>query len=471
MTMQHQREGLLLPEATQTPDDLHVYEAFKAAHLDTTEVYRQMSLEGEQKQRALVALRAGEDADFSVPESPDEVPLDSRIAVLKDWKRELIADPSIDPDIKQAYRWKVNEDIANLYMLQASREGNMSAFRRWNKYIYGEPDEMIYRGALDWVAADAEQIIASSDKSFAIESAQKVLALLEGQRGYRELLAPDEETFAAVREDHLREGGYYALLLDGVTLPHDGKITNEVGDAALRHVLRNNLQSDYEIVDAPGAAWSVVHSRSEVERPKTYNMPAKRFVGLGVGHEIGRHLLERVNGLRGPVRLAAGGLDRTEKGNEGRAIVSEIVPYESFDEFGKLVRWRDILRRDIAIGYAWGIGQDEPRTSKETYAFMNAIDTMYQAKLTGQDASETQDKAHKKTGDLLARVLRGVDGAKGGAYLKDKVYLEGHVATWLTAAQKGAQSISEGDLGKFDINNPRHIALLQNKGLLPKEPL
>jgi len=466
--MEYKREGLLLPESTQTPDDSSLYQSFEAAHLDNTEVYRSMSPEGERKQAILEALRNGHDTDFAAPASSDEIPLTDRIAALKQWKRELIADMAIDSEIKQAYRWKVNEDIANLSMLEASRAGNMNAFRRWNKYIYGEPDETIYRAALDWVAHDAENIVASSDKPLAVESARSVLSMLDGQRGYRELLAPDEETFKAVQDDHMREGGYYALLLDGVSLP-DGKVTPETGDTALRHIVSNNLQSDYEIVDAPGAAWSVVHSRHEVERPATYNMPTKRFVGLGIGHEIGRHLLERVNGLRGPVRLAAAGLDRTEWGNEGRAIASEIVPYESFDEFGKLVRWRDILRRDIAIGYAWGVGQDEPRTSKEVYAFMNAIDTMYQAKLSKDDEQTTRDKAHKKTGDLLVRVLRGVDGKQGGAYLKDKVYLEGHVATWLTAAQKGARAISDGDLGKFDINNPRHITLLQNKGLLPKD--
>jgi hypothetical protein len=41
------------------------------------------------------------------------------------------------------------------------------------------------------------------------------------------------------------------------------------------------------------------------------------------------------------------------------------------------------------------------------------------------------------------------------------------VSNWLTAATRGPQAISEGDLGKFDINNPRHIQALQKVGLLP----
>lgn len=466
--MIRQREGLLLTETPEKPKDLDIFESFETAHLDATEVYRQMSLSGSEKEHAARDMQAGKDVRFLPETFTDSVSLDDRIVALKAWKQDLLVNDELDDDIKQAYRWRVNEDIANLFMLKASRDGDMNAFRRWNKFIYGEPDETIYRAALDWVSHDAEKLVASSDKPLVVDAAQKVLAYTEGRRGYRELLAPDTETFEAVREDHLREGGYYALLLDGAIIPKDGKVTNEVGDAALRHILRNNLQSDYELADSD-SGWGVVHSKLQVERPKEYNMPVKRFIGLGAGHEIGRHLLEKMNGLRGPLRLASAGLDRTEWGNEGRAIVSEIVPYESFDEFGKLVRWRDILRRDIAIGYAWGIDGDTPRTSKEVYTFMNSIDTMYQSKLTPDSADDTTTKAAKKTSDLLVRVLRGVDGAQGGAYLKDKVYLEGHVATWMTAALKGPGAISDGDLGKFDINNPRHITLLQNYGLLPTE--
>lgn len=465
-SMNYKREGLLLPEQAQTPADTSLFESFQAAHVNNIETYTQMSLEGDRKDRALEQLRNGEDVDVTAHEL-DEQELADRMSALKEWKRELIADQSIDADIKQAYRWRVNEDIANIHMLEASRKGDMNAFRRWNEFIYGKPDEVVYRAALDWVASDAEAIIAKPGQhEAAIAAAQNVLDMLDGERGYRELLAPDAETFEQVKNDHMREGGYYALLLAGVEIP-SGKVTNETGDPVLEHVVRENLQSDYDITDSSSTTWSVAHSQHAVKRPKAYNMPRERYIGLGLGHEIGSHLLERVNGDRGPLKLASQGLDRYEDGNEGRATIREQVPYDTFDEFGKLVRWRDILRRHIAVSYGHGVGEDAPHTSRETYAFVNAIDTMYQAKLTPGDPEATAEKAHRKTGLLITRVLRGVDGEQGGAYLKDKVYLEGHVACWLTAAEHGSQAISEGDLGKFDINNPRHINLLQKMGALP----
>ena len=464
--MKYSREGLLLPAREVNSVDSEIFESFSAVHLNTVATYEQMSLVGDRKQQAANDLRAGKDVDFTV-HNIDRLDLEEQITSLKRWKVELIADDSIDEDVKQIYRWRVNEDIANKYMLRASIDGNMNAYRRWNEYVYGKPNEHIYQAALDWVANDADTIITTSQKPETVAAAEKVQAMLADKRGYRELLAPDPIIFEAVRDDHMKEQGYYALLLAGVEIP-EGKVNTETGDPILRHVLLNNLQSTYDISDASAGTWSVSHSDSSVKRPKKYDIASERFIGLGLGHEIGSHLLEKVNGQRGPLALAANGLDRYESGNEGRATIREQVPYETFDEFGKLVRWRDILRRHIAVSYAEGVGEDAPHTSQELYQFMYTIDMMYQSKLkTPLDGQSHEDKAHSKTAALVTRILRGVNGSKGGAYLKDKVYLEGHVACWATAAERGPTAISDGDLGKFDINNSRHIFLLQNYGLLP----
>jgi hypothetical protein len=465
--MKYERHGLLLPEPTQTAVDHELKRSFESAHLGARETFKDLEVSAERQQAIEDAWHNGEDASL-LTEHLDEDELIQRLQELQEWKTELLARDDIESSLMQVYRWRVNENIARIHMLIASKNGDMDNFHRYNEFIYGKPDEDIYRAALDWVAHDAEMLLANPDTELAPkEAATKVLGMLRDKRGYRELLVPEKDTFQAVRDNHLRPGGYYALLLAGVEVPESGKINNALGDPILKHVIKENLQSDYVIVDAKGASWGMSHSVAAVERPAVYDMPMQRFFGLGVGHEIGSHLLERMNGLRGPIELAAGGLDRTEAGNEGRAVIREQVQYETFDEFGKLVRWRDILRRHIAISYASGVGEDSLKTSSETYAFMNMIDTMYQARLKPNDSEELiKEKAQVKTDNLLLRELKGTDG-KGGAGLKDKVYLEGHVASWLTAAIHGPERISEGDLGKFDINNARHVTFLQQWGLLP----
>lgn len=466
--MKIRREGLLVPERTTPPVDLDLFETFQAAHLDKTAAYTEMSVTGERKEKALVELARGENVDLTIQDS-DPARLQERLQALRAWKHNLLQDKSLDPELKQAYRWKVNENIANIHMLEASHSGDMARFRRWNEFIYGKPNEAVYRAALDWVAHDAELLLEKPDQKPAIaEAAQTVLSLLESERGDRELLVPDAAIFDAVRRDQLQPGGYFDLLLDGADIPREGKITKEIGNVALRHIITNNLKSDYGLRPSKTGDWSVNHADGYIEYPENYSLVPARFIGLPVGHETGQHYLEKINGLQADVRLIGSGLDRTEWGNESTAIVREMSQYETFADFAKTVRWRDILRREICIGYGHGIGAEQPRSSQQIMSFMSAIDRMYQSKLTPNDADATDAKTFDKTSKLLIRTLRGVDGSQGGVYLKDKVYLEGHVATWQTLAAKGPQALDDSTLGKYDINNSRHIVFLQNKGILPR---
>lgn len=462
MAMKYEREGLLLPPRDEPQIDQELFESLKVALGQSEAIYEQLDISSERKASVTESWHNGEDASLTI-ENVDADELLMKQAALRQWKRQLLERDDIDSDIKQLYRWKVNEHIANVNMLIASSNGDMQGFRRWNEFIYGKPDEDIYRGAIDWVAHDAEVFIAKPDQNQAtVEAAQRVLDMLGSERGYRELLVPDVETYEQVREDHMRPMGFYGLLLAGVVLP-EGKVNRETGDPILQQVIAN-IGSKKGIRDAKAASWSV--ARDDVLRPAEYNMPVKRFVGLGLGHEVGSHEVERVNGERSPLALNSHGLDRYESGNEGRAVIREEIQYETFDQFGKIVRWRDILRRHIAISFASGVGADKPATSSETYAFMNTIDLMYQTVLKPSDPEAALAAARQKTDTLLTRELKGTDG-KGGAYLKDKVYLEGHVSNWLQAATRGPQAISEGDLGKFDIANDRHLLTLQKFGLLP----
>lgn len=463
MQDQHLQEELLLPERGQPAVDSELEQSLDALVGGYEATYAAMTLPSERKTAVVEAWAQGEDLPLTL-DAPNEDTLHMRQAALREWKRELIERTDVDPTIKQLYRWKVNEHIANINMLIASSVGDMRSFTRWNEFIYGKPDEDIYRAALDWVANDAEVILADDIQPQSVKNAaDDVLSLIGEKRGYRELLSPDETVFEKVREDHMRTTGYYGLLLAGVKIP-DEKITTEVADPIIRQVL-NNIKSSKGIRDASGASWSV--AGDAVLRPKTMNMPPMRFMGLGLGHEVS-HEIERVNGSRGPIAMAKEGLPRHELGNEGRSVIREQVPYETFDQFGKLVRWRDILRRHIAISYASGVGEDAPMPSSEVYTLMNAIDRMYATKSRPDDGEQAMAVAHKKTSDLLVRVLKRTDG-KGGAYLKDKVYLEGNVACWLSAAQRGPQAIAEGDYGKFNINDPTHLAALRKFGLLPEE--
>lgn len=383
---------------------------------------------------------------------------------LQSFKNALLADETLSPDIRQAYRWRVNEFIAERRMLCAASQGDKRRFEAYNHFIYGRPNGEIFAATTDWFRQQADEALSSEDDALR-EAAQQVLDVVPNMGGSRFLLVPDDETYRLVRERHYRPGGHFALLFAGVTLPERGPVTPEVGEPILEGVRSNLHAEEYEIADAAGKTWSVSHGPKQLLRPANYSMPLNRFVGLGPGHEWA-HVLERINGDRQPLRLSGLGLDRYENGNEGRAVMREQVPYESFEAFSKQLRWQDILRRHFAVSLAEGLAGEKLDFS-HVYEVVNAVDRLWERQKNPTDIAAADKKAEDRTWSLLAtRVLRGTDG-KGGAYLKDKVYLEGNVACW-AAARNHPELIEQGDLGKFDIANPRHIALLQAVGVLPR---
>lgn len=465
----YQREGLLLPQSDAPQVDEKFVGMLDKLQSGRREVYKDLAVPAENVSEVTNAWRGGIDPELNI-KSLDEEDTKKRLKDCVELKQKIRTDTSLDPDLKKAYAWKIDEERANLYMLQASYQGDQKRFDWWNEYIYGKVDSAIYHAALDYFAHVADELIDDEMQPSEVKiAAQNVLDMMsDDMRGYRELLQPDSEVFKAVRTNHFKDLGYYPLLFAGVRMPTSGKVDVVTGDPILQHIIRENLQSDYDIVNAGGATWGVSHRTRSVERPEKYNMPWQRFVGLGPGHEIGSHLLEMENGRRGPVGLFARGLARSER-NEGRAVIREQVPYETFEEFSQTVRWRDILRRHIAIGY--GAGTNDPNdtihSSSEVWSFINTIDLMYQTKLYPNNTEQAIAKANARTNTLVLRTLKGTDG-QGGAYYKDKLYLEANIACWLEAAIHGAQRIDQGDLFKGDITNPKHILLMQKYRLIPK---
>src|SRR3989344_2470954 len=293
-------------------------------------------------------------------ESPDLRPTDVDFEEIGRQEAQLLefkaALPNIsdDPVLAQVYRWRINEIIGNLRMLRAAGEGDTKRFDAYNRFIYGEPKREIFEATADWFTNIARGNVTHESPAIR-QAARQVVNLFGKIPGDRGLLIPSDEVFQNIRTQHFREGGYYGLLLSGIELPQSGKVTPEIGEIAIEQMLQN-LEGEYSRAQNPsGAYWGISHSRNEFMGPLDYSLPVKRFIGLPLGHEGGSHILERMNGMRLPLRLMGSGLDRYEQGNEGRAVIREQVPYETFEEFARLTRWEDILRRHFAIYLGAGL--------------------------------------------------------------------------------------------------------------------
>lgn len=394
------------------------------------------------------------------PRNVDELAVLQTDREVTAWKDRFRNEASGEPFV-EAYGWRCNEILANIRMLLAASRGDGHRFDRYNRFVYGAFDQTTCAAAFDWFRHGARSKIDSSERTVS-QLAAAVLESLPDLGGDLQNLVPQPEVFLAQRQRHFQPGGHYALLFAGVTLPPKGPVKPETGEDIL-YAVRSNLHADaYAIVDAPGSAWGVSHNPPELRRPATYSMPLARFIGLGPGHEW-THVLEKINGDRQPLRLSGFGLDRYENGNEGRAVLREQVAFETFGAFSKQLRWQDIVRRYVAIALAAGV-DGKARGFREVFQIMNTVDRLweYERDKNPNDEGVADRKADQRTWDLLARIFRG-----GYVYWKDKVYLEGNVACWQAAAAH-PELIDQGDLGKFDITNHRHVSLLLELGVLPK---
>lgn len=459
--------SVMSEKQTQEPDhyfehDHEVFVPYDSLRLSQKDYNDLLTPPKDIKVAALEALHRGEDVELRA-EHHDTAYLDERIAFMKGFKDGLLVS-NCDADVKQLYRWRINEDIANMYMVQASQRGDMRNFARWNRYIYGEPNSETYGAAVDWILSDAEKFASESSDGAVRQAAQEVMTLMPPVRGDKSILIPDDETFTAVRDDHFQEGGFFDELLDAIERPDVEKITRETGEPILKHILKNNLGNMYELGRSAGTGWSVNHQQYLLKQPDNYSMTWERFIGLPAGHEGGTHIKEAVNARLGTLGLLVWGLDRFEQGAEGRALIREQVPYKTFAEFAEQPRWRFILERKIAISYGLGVGEDEPHGSAEMYALIKRIEYMYQLAKTPDDPERAQKEATKQTDGLIIRVIKG-----GGVYRKDEVYLDGNVGAWAAAKQRGTHAVSEGDKGKHDIANDRHVEYLHRLGILAKD--
>ena len=364
-----------------------------------------------------------------------------------------------NPLVQSAYEQRITELIQNVDLLFASLAGDDTTFATLNTMLYGVPDVHIFAAAAGHFRTQAEAALNHSEPAVKAAAAM-VLEVLPNVSQPPAMLQPDPQTFAAIKQLHEGPDGFYTKLFAGALLPVTKTITARAGDALLHRLLQNIGATSYRLIDATDGFWGVRYHPQGIVRPLSYRLPREQFLGT-VGHEIGSHLLERLNGADQPLRLLGFGLQGYEAGNEGRAVLREQIVYPNWHTWASQLRWQDILRRHVAISLGIGLDRGRPRTFAEVYAIMHAVDVLWEH-LHDNDSDAIQ-RAQDRTWDLLTRVLSGTNGT-GGAYLKDIVYLEGNTACWQLAATR-PDLIMAGDHGKFAITNSDHLALLRGLGI------
>lgn len=370
-------------------------------------------------------------------------------------KKEVVGNETKEL-VKQVYRWRLNEKIAELRMLRAVATGDMKRFQRYSEFVYGKPSPEIFAFTVKNLRETATSQLISDDPNIK-NAAQELIDLLPADlpttANYQ---LPQESDIAIVHEQTLKELGNL-LNLDTATGTEGKQYTADE--------IREIFQASLESLQAEG--WSVVVDTSsksgisvdqehrKIKIPESRKLAFAKLQSL-VAHEVGTHVARRIKGERSKLQLLGLGLDRYEKGEEGVATMREQVLGESIEDFAG-------LDGHLAISLAIGV-DGKPRDFRDVYKIMEKYFYL-KALSSGKTPEDALKSAQTSAWNRTVRTFRGTDcKTKGICFTKDIVYREGNIGVW-EVAKKTPEEILRFSVGKYDPANDRHIWILNQLGI------
>jgi hypothetical protein len=183
-------------------------------------------------------------------------------------------------------------------------------------------------------------------------------------------------------------------------------------------------------------------------RSQARALTPERINGL-IEHEIGTHALRAKNGSESELKLLQTGLDRYDVGEEGLATFREQVEAGTDDYAG--------FHGYFAAGLAKGLDAHDERD----FAGVFTVLTAYFEVCEGEESTKAKELAWAR----CLRTFRGTTGKVPGAiFTKDILYREGNIKIHEMYAN-GLLDDEKANIGKYDIANDRHRAVLTEIGL------
>lgn len=372
--------------------------------------------------------------------------------------RDEIAAQEPNKYIREAYVCHIRDYITNLKMIRYAISAEHENFIDGNIELYGMPDARIFEAVCAWIRNDV--MATSAGRPDLEDFSVKLLPLLPAAGGDPSILLPNNKVFRQVRDMHFTPGGYFHQLFAPDGIPEEPYVEQRYGDGITKQAIAN-VGSDYAVGPAADGLWAVLSRSRKVIRPLGYRVDRSYFTGV-IAHEVGSHLLEESNGSRQPLRLLGLGLNGFEKGNEGRAYLREQIVYPDESVFVRQASWEYILALHLSVSLASGLSGTR-YTFVELYRLLYALHRFWRERRYPLDTIN-EAQAREEAWLLAVRIMKGTDGS-GGCYMKDTVYLEGSIACW-KLAEKNPESILLGDIGKFNITDSRHVAILRGLAIL-----
>lgn len=370
-------------------------------------------------------------------------------------KKDLVAGEP-DPTVRQLYRWKLNEKIAEVRLLQAAKSGDMRRFRRYSQFIYGDPQAEVFNYTVNRIRNRAEQSLQATDSSLR-QAAAAILEILPGGKpeaaGYN-LPAPD--TVSSARSQTMAEMAALINIPNAqemLTVPE----IKAAFDAALETLGGQGWQVVIDQTSKTGI--SVDQESLQVKVPQSRRVSREKLEGLIV-HEIGTHVARRQNGQRSRLMLLGLGLDRYEQGEEGVATLREQAIKGVVEEFSG-------LDKHFAIGLAAGI-DGQPRNFRQVFEIIQKL-SEFENVSAGKNQPEAASAGRDQAWNTCVRVFRGTDcRTPGVCFTKDIIYAQGNIGVWNVVRENPAEMM-RFNVGKYDPANSRHLWILNQLGITEED--
>jgi len=343
--------------------------------------------------------------------------------------------------VKKIYRTKINELLATLRMLQATKDGDDKKFSRYADFIYGKPEVDDVNYIIGTVKKLVENNIDSEneDRRNASHRLSDMFANIPTRTDDgidRDILPKGEDITGRVESVEEAVNAFEEALQEIGADDWTIEVDSEKG-------LSNfSVSQEHKIVRIPAE-----------EKLMQRGITRKKLKGL-IEHEIKTHVARRHNGEQSKLQLLGLGLDRYLKAEEGIATYAEQQITGAKDFAG--------IPRFLSIALAKGL-------TGEKLDFRKTHEIMIDYRLL---TSSKNDITHQQVVGLAyndcVRIFRGTTCSTPGAvYPKDMSYF-GNRAIW-TLVSKDSDVVQSFSIGKYDPNNSEHIALLTQLGILDED--
>jgi hypothetical protein len=434
--------------------DEHLYGAF--LENGSLQAYEYLSgdrdFRNEQKRQFLAGEISNPQLDY--PDINPEM-IDKTESALLSMKQDIISNEQNEV-VRQAYRWRLNEKIAEIRMLKSTAANDMRRFKRYSEFIYGKPSTDVFAYTVNSIISEANQFTDSdnSDTSRAAIDLLQSLPVMD-QPEIPEL--PNAETIGFAHKQTEKELG------DLIDIPSeatklDASQIQEAFETALSRTGDNGWRVEIDEKSSKTAV-SVDQEQMQVNIPQSRTVTRAKLAGLIV-HEIGTHVARRTNGERSSLKLLGLGLDRYETGEEGIATMREQALANKMDDF----RGIDGL---LAIGLSLGL-DGQPRDFRQVYTVLEKY-YLFKNLKSKKDLLEAHEKAQTSAWNHSIRTFRGTDcKTPGVCFTKDIVYRNGNIGIW-DVVRNNPEEMLRFNIGKYDPTNSRHLWILEQLGITDQD--